>query len=105
MKNPKLILLDCCQPDYFRGHTNAVLSAMVDCETLVEEVVNQVLEEACGMVLEAEFSGYNYNDLNLAIEGFRKDNAEVQGKPCFPSLEKYTEGGEVHAYFTVIDEE
>ena len=110
MKNPKLILLDCCQSDYFRGHSNRTLVAYPTNETTVKEIVDDLLSDANSGELEKEFCNYSWDDLDKAVERFLTEHKEILNKPIFPDLEPIPEDDNDDwesciAYFTVIDED
>ena len=110
MNNPKLVLLDCCLPDYFRGHHNRVLVCYPTNETTVMECLEELESDANSQEITKEFCGFDYADLEKAFIRFQTDNKTVLAKACFPSLESIPESESddfesVAAYFTIIDED
>ena len=106
LENPKLVLLDCCHSDYFRGHKNLTLIAHVTNETTVAEVIDQIVSDANDQELNPVYCGFDADDLERAVVKIKDDNKEKLHAACFPDLPDYGEDDETTiAFFTVTNED
>ena len=105
----QLINIDNCLPDYFSGFHNQVFVAYYDKNTTIQDILEQIENEANNSEIDLEYSGFNWDQFNLAMSEAKENNKDNLQNKYMPDCDfEFSEDNENDefpvAYFS-LDEQ